>query len=158
MAHLKHIHLVLDLNSGEITGLALPRDAGATPGAGNSVFGWGAGTLGSSTSTRFLYAWFDDGLAETNESGFRAPRAGTLKNLHVRHKDPKGNGNNIVYTLRVAGVDSTVIVTLPSTSLIGSDLVNSIAVSAGDLVSVKVTKALGIGQSPRNVTVSAEFE
>ena len=155
----KHIHLCLDLDLGEITHLALPMEGGGGPGGdGTAVIVFGAGTLGSTTTVRYLYPFYSDKFAEVGELGFEAPRAGTIKNLRVRHNSPKGNGNSIVYTVRVAGSDSTVTVTLPSTSTSGSDLSNSVSVSSGDLISLKVTKAIGVGTSPRNVVASFQFE
>jgi hypothetical protein len=153
----KHQHLVLDLETGEIRWLALPADAGAAPDTNNAVLGWGAGKIGSSPTTRYLYPWYSDLLAEVGELGFHVPRPGTLRNLRVVHNIPSGNGNNIVYTLRISGSDSVLKVTLPSTSASGSNTTNTVVVAAGDLISIKVTKASAIGASPRNIAVTAEF-
>lgn len=97
-------------------------------------------------------------MAPTIEIGFRAPRDGTISNLYVRHGTPSGNGGIITYTLRVAGVNTGVAVALASTGSLGQDTVNSASVNAGDLVSIRVTKAGGIGTSPRDVNVTATFD
>lgn len=122
-----------------------------------AVFDLGSGSVGSTTTTRYLYPGYSDRLAEAFELGLRSPKTGTLKNLFIAHNDPKGNGNNITYTVRVAGVNSTIVAVVPSTTVNGSDTTNSVAVSAGDLVSIKVTKASVVGQSPRNVVATVEL-
>lgn len=96
-------------------------------------------------------------MAKAFEVGWRAPRAGTLSNLHVLHTTPGGNGNTITYTLRVAGVDTAAVVPLASSSSNGADTTNSAAVAAGDLVSIRVTKAASVGASPRGIVVTADF-
>lgn len=122
-----------------------------------AVFGLGSGSVGSSTTIRYLYPGYSDRFAEVNEIGLRSPTTGILKNLYIAQNDPKGNGNNITYTVRVAGVDSAIVAVVPSTTINGSDTTNSVAVSEGDLVSIKVTKASGVGQSPRNVVATVEL-
>lgn len=154
----KHIHLVLDLESGDVTGLALPVDAGSPSGSATAVLGFGAGDVGSSTRVRYLHSWNSDQLSQVQESGFYAPRDGTLKNLFVRHKNPSGNGNSIIYTVRVASVDSALLIAVPSNVSTGFNISDSVAVNKGDLISVKVTKPFSIGTSPNDITVTAEFE
>lgn len=132
-------------------------DGVAGAGGNPAVLGWGAGVLGSSPTIRFLFPWYSDQLAEVGETGLVVPRSGTIQNLRVRHNIPNGNGTLISYIVRVSGVDSTVKVDLASNVSTGSDTVNSVAVTAGDYVSVKVTKAASVGASPRNVAVTAEL-
>jgi hypothetical protein len=154
----KHVHLVLDLDTGDITHLALPGVGTSGAGTGTAILALGAGSIGSSTTTRYLFPFYSEQLAEVNEFGFESPRSGIIKNLRVRHNKPKGNGNNIVYTVRVAGSDSSVSVTLASTSTSGNDIINTVSVSAGDLISIKVEKSSGVSSSPRNVIATFEFE
>lgn len=73
------------------------------------------------------------------------------------HGVPSGNGNNIVYTLRVNGVASSLAVTMASTSGTGSNTSNSVTVAQGDYVDIEVTKAASIGSSPSAIAVSMEF-
>jgi hypothetical protein len=123
----------------------------------DSILGWGAGVLGSSTTTRYLYPWYDDRLAEVAESGIHIGGPGRIRNLRVRHNIPAGNGGTITYVIRVSGVDSGVKVDLASDAVVGNDIVNSVGVLPGDYVSIKVTKATPVGASPRNVAVTAEL-
>jgi hypothetical protein len=119
---------------------------------------FGAGSVGSSTTSRYLFPCYSDSLAQTVPVQFRASRAGTLKNLRVRHNVTAGNGNAIVYTIRINGVASALTVSLLSTTADGSDLVNTAAVSAGDLIDVIITKASAVGGSPKDVIASVEFD
>jgi hypothetical protein len=125
----------------------------ANPG----VLDWGSGAVGSSPTTRFLFPGYSDRLAEVGEIGLLIPRPGIIRNLYVVHNAPKGNGNTIVYTVRVAGIDSPVAATLSSTSNNGADTANVVLVAAGDLVSIRVMKTLGVGQSPRNIVATVEL-
>jgi hypothetical protein len=75
----------------------------------------------------------------------------------VRHNAVAGNGNTIVYTLRVNGVASALSVTLASTSSSGADAVSTVAIATGDRIDIAVTKAAGVGASPNNITATVEF-
>lgn len=77
--------------------------------------------------------------------------------MFVVHGVPSGNGNSIVYTMRVNGVSTALSVSVASTSGTGSNTSNSISVAQGDYVDIEVTKAASIGSSPGVVSVSVEF-
>lgn len=65
------------------------------------------------------------------------PFAGTFKNMRVVIDNPPGAGRSRVFTLRVNGVNSILVVTISgAVDVTGSDLVNEVAVNAGDLVCV----------------------
>jgi hypothetical protein len=128
------------------------------PGTSDTaVLGFGAGNVNASTTTRFLYPWYDDSLAQTTVIQYRAPRAGTLRNLRVRQNVPAGNANLIVYAVRVNGVVTFLLVSMASTATDGSDLVNTVAVAAGDLIDIRVTKVLATGAAVTDVAASVEF-
>lgn len=121
------------------------------------VLGWGAGLLGTTVTTRYLHPWYSDQLAEVSESRLVIPRNGVLRNFRVLQNIPAGNGNPIVYTVRVSGLSTTLSVSLASTDHFGENISVEIPVNAGDFASVMVTKALGIGESPRNVSTSVDL-
>ncbi len=129
--------------------------SGGTPGAPRgALLTWGDVSVGATTTTRFLSPGFGDQvLASTLAIQFRMPFAGTLENPRVRHNIPGGNGNAIVYTLRVNGVATLLLVSLASNAADGSDLVNQIVVAAGDLLDIEVTKAANVAMAPNNVVV-----
>lgn len=126
-------------------------------GAGSAVLLWGNNSVGSTTTTRYLTPSYEESLSQTIAIQFRVPRAGTFRNMRVRHNDAGGNGNSIVYTLRVNGAASALSVSLASTSADGSDLASTVAVAAGDLVDIEVTKAASVGSGLFDITCSVEF-
>jgi hypothetical protein len=107
----------------------------------------------ATTTTRYLYPNYQTANASTTVVQMRVPMSGTLKNLYL-HQTGAGNGNTIVYTVRKNGVATALKVTIASTGTNGSDTVNSVAVTAGDLVDIEVTKALAIVMSPSDIVVS----
>lgn len=134
--------------------------AGANPAwtsAGSAQLLWGDNSVGSTTTTRYLTPGYDDGLAETISAQVVAVRPGTLRSLRVRHNVPRGNGNAIVYTVRINGVATAISASIPSTSLNGSDAVSTVAVATGDRIDIEVTKAAGVGNSPNNITATVEL-
>jgi len=126
-------------------------------GAATAVLAWGNASVAASTATRYLSPWWEDSTAPLAPLQWRVPRAGTLRNMRVRHNSLVGNGNAIVYTLRVNGVATLLAVSLASTAADGSDLVDSVVVAAGDLIDIEVTKALSIGAGGVDVAASMEF-
>lgn len=123
----------------------------------SAVLSWGNNSVTPTVTTRYLTPWSDPSLAQTSPLQYRIPRGGRIRNMRVRHNTPAGNGNPIVYTLRVNGIASALTVSLASNVADGSDLVNSVVVAAGDLVDVEVTKALNTASSPQAVIVDMEF-
>jgi hypothetical protein len=120
---------------------------------------WGAREIGSSTAVRWLFPGFSFDLSELNEIQIRATRAGTLRNLRVRHRTLGGGAQTITYTLFVNGVASALTCTLTSNvDNNGQDLVNSVAIAADDLLSIKITKsAVLTGGEPVDVTATVEY-
>ena len=142
----------ITVDTTSLTFAGIVADADATE---NLIFG--AGTIGSSTTSRYLFPCYSDSLAQTSAVQFRASRAGTLQNLRVRHNITAGNGNNVVYTIRKNGAPTALTATLASTANDASDLVNTVGVAAGDLLDIVITKAAAIGASPRDVIATLEF-
>ncbi len=130
---------------------------GTDPLPYGSIVAWGDNSVVATTTTRYLTPYYHDAEAQTSPIQFRVPRAGLFRNLRVRHNTPNGNGNAIVYTLRVNGVASALTASLASTSNDASDLINSVSVAAGDLVDIEVTKALAVGTSPSDIIAVVEF-
>lgn len=120
---------------------------------GPSVLSFGAASVLTTTTTRYLYPNYQTANASTTVVQMRVPQTGTLKNFYL-HQTGAGNGNDIVYTVRVGGVATALKVTIASTGTNGSDTVNSVAVVAGDLVDIEVTKALAIGTSPSDIVAT----
>jgi hypothetical protein len=129
-----------------------------TGGGVQSLFlGWGAGSVGTTVTPRYLYPWYSDRLAEVGELGFIATRSGELSNFSVYQNIPEGNGNTIIYRIRVAGVTTSLVVSLASTAFYKRNTTDVVSVTDGDLVSVLISKSSGVGKSPRNVVAAADF-
>jgi hypothetical protein len=118
---------------------------------------FGADGVGSNTTTRYLWPAYQSSVGPTAVVQFRIPRAGTLQNMRVRANTTAGNGNNIVYTLRVNSVATALAVTMASTSADGSDTTDTVSVAAGDLIDVEVTKAASVGTSPTGIVCTMEY-
>jgi hypothetical protein len=84
---------------------------------------------GAATSSDISFA---SGL---NGGTFVVPRSGTLGNLSVQIAT-SGTAVNITCTIRKNGSDTAVTATLTNTTGFGSDATHTVAVSAGDLVTV----------------------
>jgi hypothetical protein len=128
--------------------------------ADGSMLIWGVDNVGSASDTRFIPPGRANGLATTSSVyQFAMARAGTLRNLYVRHNSAGGNGNNVVYTVMVNGV-ATLITATKATGAIGtvSDLVNGFAAAQGDLVAIRATKAVAVGGGNIDVQVSLELD
>lgn len=121
-----------------------------------SFITWGDDSIATSTTTRYLTPWFDDGTAETTEASYRVPSAGTAQNLRVRARVAGTGAATLTYTLMVNGGASALAVAMSNTVQDGSDLVNTVSLSAGDLISIRVTKSASLSSSPDDIVASLE--
>lgn len=131
-------------------------DALPVSGASSPVT-WGANSVTATTTTRYLFPGYGDATGSTTPVQFQIPRSGTLQNMRVVQNGPAGNGEAIVYTLRVNNVATALAASLLSTDATGANLVDTVAVVAGDFLDVEVTKALAVGSSPSDIALSMEF-
>jgi hypothetical protein len=130
---------------------------GLSAGAGSSVLTWGNDSVAATTTTRYLTIGYGESTARTSVFQYRVPRAGTFINARVRQGTGAGNGNAIVYTLRVNGVASAQSVSIASTANDAGPDTDAVVVAAGDLVDVETTKALSIAASPSDIVFSVEY-
>ncbi|HMH50889.1 MAG TPA: hypothetical protein VK548_11700 [Candidatus Acidoferrum sp.] len=96
---------------------------------------------------------------------YRAPRAGTIQNFRVFVDTNDLMGANVVVTLYVNGVATSITATIPIGFTGGVDSPNTVAVSNGDVIEVKAdrTGTTGSGPSgppgpPAFVRVSTAYE
>lgn len=115
--------------------------------------------IAGSVTTRFLTPWYSTtAIAPTNEVQWAVTRAGTMRRMFVNARLAGAPiGSNITYTLRVNGVNTLLAVTMAATATSASNLVNSVAVNPGDLVSVSVTKSAGLTTDPTDILATIEF-
>jgi hypothetical protein len=140
--------------AGDTADVTIPGGGG---GGNGGALQFGADRLGNTTTTRYLFSGYADALAHTIPPSLEAPRAGTIRNLYVRHNVTAGNGNAIVYTVRVNGVATAITASLASTGTSASDTTNAVVVAAGDRIDIEVTKAAGIAGSPSEVIAMLEY-
>lgn len=125
-------------------------------GAGAILF-WGNTDISPTTTTRFLAPGYDTGLAPTTVRDLLCPRAGTLRNLFIRHNTNNGNGNSVVYTVMKNGIATAIAVSLATGAIgDGSDIANTVAIAQGDRISIRITKAVGVTNG--NVDATATLE
>ena len=122
-----------------------------------TLFLWGNNSITASTTTRYLMPGYSDSTATSTLIQLMAPRSGIMKNMYVVHNGPSGNGNSIQYVLRKNGINSSLTVSLASTSSSGSNTTNTVQISQGDVLDVLVTKATTIANSPSNIVVTMEL-
>lgn len=145
----------LDAGGGQ-TNVFVPGGAVAD---GSALF-WGVDNIGASADARFIPPGRANGLATTTDVYAEPlPRAGTLRNLFVRHNSAGGNGNSVVYTVLVNGV-ATLITVSRATGVVGqsSDLVNGFAAAQGDRVTIRATKAAAIGGGNLDIQIMLELD
>lgn len=124
-----------------------------------SLLQWGNTSIAAAADTRFLSPGFTAQTAQiVSIAAFRATRNGSLRNFRVRHNSAVGNGNSVVYDVRLNGAPQGLGLSL-ATGAIGdaSDLVTAIAVVAGDLIEVTATKALSIGAGGQDVVFVCSY-
>lgn len=122
----------------------------------DAILWYGAGSVGTSTTTRYLVPGYTPNMAPVTGLALRAPRAGTLMKLRVRHNSV-GVGGAITYTVYINGSASTLTVSPLASSSGGSDTTHAPTVAADDLIEIRVTKGSGITTSPGDVMATVEF-
>ena len=130
------------------------------PAGAGAVFWWGNDSVSSAINTRYLTPGYEGGtapLVSSTRQALRAPRAGTLRNLYVEHNGLGGGGNLIVYTVYVNGAATLLAVSIAANAATASNLVDTVAVAAGALVEIIVSKAANLGGSPSNIVTSVEL-
>jgi hypothetical protein len=143
----------------DVAGKTVVTIPGGAVGANTDQFVWGANSLLASTAARYLHPYNSFSNAPTVAIQIRCYRAGTLANMRVRHRAVGASANIITYTLRKNGVATTLTASIAANdaTLNTQDLVNSVAVAAGDLLDIEVTKSGVIGNSPSDITLTMEW-
>jgi hypothetical protein len=103
------------------------------------AFNGGSSTVPAGVATR--YVGFGSLSAASDDATIVLPRGGTLKNLYVWTDAAVNTG--ITVTVYKNGVATGLTVTLSGGVTSGSDLVNTVAVSAGDIIYIEVSSAAG---------------
>ena len=131
---------------------------GPSNAAGPSELIFGAGRVLKTTTDRYLYPSYDNGVAQTTVISRVMSTSGTFRNMRVRHNTVGTSTQNIVYTLRINGVATGITVTLAANATSGADTVNTAVFSAGDYVDLIATKSSALtATQPRGIEVTLEM-
>lgn len=97
-------------------------------------------------------------VASATEIQFTITRPGTIRNLRIQVATAGTDAQTVTYTVRKNGVDTTVTCNKSNdTSGAASDLVNSFAVVAGNLISISIIKAAPVTAGQKGVTATIEL-
>lgn len=120
---------------------------------------FGNDSVGSDPSARFLDPGYGtNSTAPTVGISIIVPRAGTLRNLFVRHHAATSSANTVTYTVQLNGVDTLLIAILAANAVAtAGNIVDTIAVAQGDRITVKVTKSGSIGAGALKAVASMEI-
>lgn len=112
-----------------------------------------AANAGALPTSGTSYNEFFGGQAwNTTESVVQAimPEAGNLRNLAVMVGTAPGAGTSWAFTLRVNGVDTALTCTVSNTSTTASDQSHTVAVNAGDLLTLSCAATGAVATSANN--------
>lgn len=127
-------------------------------GVGGGMLIFGIGDTGTAATALYALPGFSTGTAGATEIQLTVTRPGTIRNLRV-HITTAGTDNPVAsYTVRKNGVDTTIVATKANdTNGDTTDLTHSTSVVAGDLISIKITKAGTVTAGQTNVLASLEL-
>jgi hypothetical protein len=80
-----------------------------------------------------------------------------IVNARVSIAVAPGVGESVTFTVRKNGVDTALIVVIADAALVGSNVVDSVSVSPGDTLTVKMNKTAGAVLAPGASFVSIEL-
>ncbi len=121
-----------------------------------SFLAWGNASL-ALIAVQNLSPYYSDTVASGFVQHIVSPMTGVIDRMYIRQDAPFGNGNNLVYSLRVNG-NPQMLQSIASTATQASNLVDSAAVTQGDLLDMQVSGANNLGGSaPGGVAVTFRF-
>lgn len=114
-------------------------------------------TLSVTAVTQYLYPnVLDSGLAHTTEVFMSAPRAGTIRNLHIRAVAGTGAAT-ITFTLRKEAAGTALTVGMSNTATTAADTSNSFTVAQGERLSLEVTKSGSVTTALTHIQATVEY-
>ena len=148
-------------------------------GGANTTFWYkesGTGNTGWIPLAASLITWGTDSTTTVATAVFMAPgyiaaspateiqipvgRAGTLRNLSIRITGAGTGADVVTYTVRINGVDTSIVASGANNAaapLTISDTTHSANVVAGDLISIKITKAGAVAAGQTGVFATLEL-
>ncbi len=124
-----------------------------------SALTFGGGDItAAGTGARYMSPWYEPSNPGTTEVFIEDwPFACTISQLRGAW-GPSGNSVNVDFVLRINAADSALTFTALSDAGSGSDLANSVSVSAGDRVSFVVRKSAATGTAMQEAQMSMRVE
>lgn len=135
-------------------------DVPPSASGGSMVFAWGARQVNTAPSIiEIPFGWSDVTVVSGFSRHIYAPRAGTLRNFYLRQENAgAGNANIINYSIAVNGGPTLLQFAVPANSFaLFTDLVNTVAVNAGDTISLRAEWLADIGDGELGLVASVEF-
>lgn len=118
----------------------------------SSMLHWGNADVGTTASPRFLHPGYEQVTATTLDVTYEITQDCILDRMRIRARAGGTTGaQTITYTLRVDGLDTALLVSMPATSQSAQDLVHEAIVPAGSQIAIRVTKPGGISTSPADI-------
>jgi hypothetical protein len=139
------------------TGSGVSGGTAGWQGAGGSEIVFATQDTTAATAARFLGGGTALPAAVATEIKIPVTRDGTIRNARLTQVAGVGGGTN-TYTLRKNGASSTVAIAIANTATTGSDTTHELAVAAGDLLSVQVTKGSAPGTAASDCTITYEYD
>ncbi len=126
-------------------------------GLGGSPITFGAGDTTAAATAVFMGPGYIT-TAPATEPQQPMTRPGTIRNLRVQVATAGVGSQTVTYTIRKNGVDTALLTTINNTSTgLVSDLADTFTVVAGDLLSLKITKAAGVTSGQLQVIATVEL-
>lgn len=139
--------------------------------SGTAAVGWvpylntapiyfGAANAGTVATALYLGPGFLETAAQATELAIPITKDGFLRNLRVRHGATAGVGAAVnTFTIMVNGVASTLtcVTANTGTNSAGSDITHTVAVVAGDVISLRLTKSVAVTSGQGPLTASLEL-
>ena len=139
-----------------------PEGPQGEPGAaapGGSIVLFGNETLGPLDG--FLAPGYSDTPSRAERLDYNAPVSGTFQNMYVRQNQPGAvgvGGADISYVLEVNGVPTALaVITQPDVQQPPPNLVQTVVVNQGDLISLSYEIIGDLEVAPENVLVTLSF-
>ncbi len=131
---------------------------GSSSGGGCVMGSNGGTTWGANTGGRYVGFFTGEAVVSISSSAsdvyFVIPSNGTFTKLYVRNKDVTATTR--VYTLYVEGASTALTCSIPFNGHTGSNTINSVSVSAGNLICLEYHDTTG-GGNPTITTFSMLF-
>lgn len=125
---------------------------------GGGMLMFGIGDAGTAATALYMLPGYSTGTAGATEIQYVVTRPGTIRNLRVHITAAGTDNQTVTFTVRKNGVDTAIACTKANNSSGDtSDTTNSTTVVAGDLISLKITKAAIVTAGQTGLLASLEL-